>query len=121
MSSSEAKIQLNNGKRNGYAQTKVGGEGRLSDDDGGHLLASIFGGSGNIDNLVPMNANLNRGAWKKMENAWAASLKDGQEVHVKINPKYKGDSKRPDRIEVRHKTGDGQWVVDIFKNIPGGK
>ncbi|MBM7585888.1 DNA/RNA endonuclease G (NUC1) [Bacillus pakistanensis] len=29
--------------------------------------ASIFKGSGNLDNLVPMNGNLNKGEWKKLE------------------------------------------------------
>ncbi|MCM3025399.1 DNA/RNA non-specific endonuclease [Bacillus safensis] len=32
-------------KRNQYAQSK------LLDDDGGHLIATIFKGSGDIDNL----------------------------------------------------------------------
>lgn len=43
----------------------MGREDRLVTDDGGHLIASIFNGSGNLDNLVPMDSNLNRGAWKK--------------------------------------------------------
>ncbi|WP_328517387.1 DNA/RNA non-specific endonuclease [Virgibacillus pantothenticus] len=30
----------------------------LPDDEGGHLIARIFKGSGDLDNLVPMNGNL---------------------------------------------------------------
>lgn len=63
----------------------VGGNDCLDDDDGGHLIATIFKGSGNMDNLVPMNSNLNRGEWKKLENEWANALNDGDKVRVKIN------------------------------------
>ena len=48
---------IGDGKRNNYAQRVVGGNDRLDDDDGGHLVATIFKGSGNMDNLVPMNSN----------------------------------------------------------------
>ncbi|MGE7200340.1 DNA/RNA non-specific endonuclease [Bacillus haynesii] len=33
-------------------------EDRLKTDEGGHLIASIFEGSGKLDNLVPMDGNL---------------------------------------------------------------
>ena len=42
-------------ERNEYAQRIVGREDRLPDDEGGHLIASIFKGSGDIDNLVPVS------------------------------------------------------------------
>ena len=64
VASCEGSLQLGDGKRNNYAQRVVGGNDRLDDDDGGHLIATIFKGSGNMDNLVPMNSNLNRGEWK---------------------------------------------------------
>ena len=47
-------------KRNAYAQKVVGREDRKKEDEGGHLIASIFDGSGNLDHLVPMRRNLNR-------------------------------------------------------------
>ncbi|WP_227739420.1 DNA/RNA non-specific endonuclease [Yersinia artesiana] len=34
-------------------------------DEGRHLLASIFDGPGEKLNFVPMDANLNKGTWKK--------------------------------------------------------
>ncbi len=55
ISAVEAKLELGKAKRNSYAQKSVGRNYRLPNDDGGHLIASIFKGSGNIDNLVPMN------------------------------------------------------------------
>ncbi|WP_245838650.1 DNA/RNA non-specific endonuclease [Marininema halotolerans] len=120
ISSAEGELDLETAKRNGYAQRKVGGEDRLSDDDGGHLIASIFGGSGNIDNLVPMNSNLNRGRWKAMENTWSSALHDGSKVKVKITPKYGGESNRPDEILVRYKIDDGIWETERYRNVQGG-
>lgn len=68
-----------------------------------------------------MNQNLNQGRWKVMENKWAKAVKDGDKVQVRIKPKYKGDSQRPDRFEVRYKIGDDDdWVIERFQNSPGG-
>ena len=108
----EGDLRLEDGKRNPAAQREVGGADRhtgdgveydLNDrDDGGHLIATRFGGSGEKDNLVAQNYNLNRGEYKKMENGWANTLeeKDGDgnsryNVHVEIKPVYRGDSERP--------------------------
>jgi len=71
ITSAEGTLQLIGGKRNAYAQQTVGRDDRQKDDDGGHLIATIFKGSGDFDNLVPMNGNLNKGEWKKLENAWS--------------------------------------------------
>ena len=65
IASCEGTLEKGLAKRKPYAQKTVGREDRLDDDEGGHLIASIFKGSGDIDNLVPMNANLNKGEWKK--------------------------------------------------------
>ncbi len=81
----------------------------LADDESGHLIASIFKGSGNIDNLVPMNDNLNKDKWKKLE------------VEVKIKPIYKGDSQRPVSFDKEYKIGKGDWEFKEFENKPGGK
>lgn len=56
----EGTLKLGEGNRNLYAQRIAGGDYRLSDDDGGHLIASQFLGSGELDNLVPMNSQINR-------------------------------------------------------------
>ncbi|KAH9392680.1 hypothetical protein TYRP_005765, partial [Tyrophagus putrescentiae] len=37
-------------------------------DDAGHLLAKNLGGKGDEHNVIPQNANINRGNWKTMEN-----------------------------------------------------
>ncbi|WP_080890165.1 MULTISPECIES: T7SS effector LXG polymorphic toxin [Priestia] len=120
ITSCEGTLTLGKARRNKYAQRVVGHNDRLSDDDGGHLIASIFKGSGNLDNLVPMNSNLNRGEWKKLENTWADALELDEKVQVKITPNYKGDSIRPSSFNIRYKIGEEDWDFRRFDNVPGG-
>ncbi|MHA6863806.1 hemagglutinin repeat-containing protein, partial [Ralstonia pseudosolanacearum] len=105
--------------RNTYQQCKAGKCGNAG-DDGGHLIASIMNGPGEKLNIVPMDANLNRGAWKQMENTWANALKDGQQVKVTIEPTYSGVSVRPDGFNISYTIGGGRPVEQFFKNSPGG-
>ncbi|TKI52815.1 cytoplasmic protein [Lysinibacillus mangiferihumi] len=121
ISSCEDNLELGKGKRNNHAQKVAGREDRLPDDEGGHLIASIFKGSGSLDNLVPMNGNLNKGEWKKLENMWAKQLDKWESVEVKIKPFYKGDSQRPDSFKIEYKIGNGDWELADFKNKPGGR
>lgn len=117
LSEVEGTLKLGDGKRNNYAQSHVGkGNGRLDTDDGGHLIATIFKGSGNIDNLVPMDSTLNRGAWKTMENTWARALKAGEQVKVKIKINYGSSSKRPSSFDIEYKIGEDDWIPQHFEN-----
>lgn len=92
----------------------------LPNDEGGHLIASIFDGPGERLNLVPMDANLNRGEWKKMENVWASALKDGKTVSVRIEPNYVGSATRPDAFTVTYSIDGARPMILDFKNSPGG-
>ncbi|HEX9060097.1 MAG TPA: DNA/RNA non-specific endonuclease [Clostridia bacterium] len=123
ITSAEGTLQLGAAKRKKDAQRRVGGKDRLPDDEGGHLIASIFKGSGNYDNLVPMNGNLNKGEWKKLENSWTKALnsKPPKQVQVKVTPIYRGDSLRPDYFILEYKVGTKHWNRKKFKNTPGGK
>lgn len=114
ISSVEAKLQLGQGKRNPYAQQHIGGDDRLDSDDGGHLIAAIFKGSGDIDNLVPMDSTLNRSDYKKLENIWKAALKDEKNVSVKIKPMYKGNSKRPYKFNIKYSIDNDITSVILF-------
>ncbi|OLS38295.1 hypothetical protein BTR22_07365 [Alkalihalophilus pseudofirmus] len=118
----EAKLDYGLAARNNYAQRQVGGPDRLPTDDGGHLIASIFKGSGDIDNLVPMNANINRGEYKKLEYEWANALKKNppETVEVRIEPLYRGDSQRPSMFEIEYKVGNDDWVIKTLRNHIGG-
>lgn len=104
-----SEVVKENIKRNKSAQLKVGGTDRIkassSDrgDHGGHLIGHQFGGSGELDNLVAMSADLNQGAYKKLENMWAKALESGKSVFVDIKPNYSGNSLRPDGFEIVYK------------------
>lgn len=74
----------------------------MPDDDGGHLIATIFNSSGDIDNLVPMNSTLNRSDYKILENTWKKALQEGKQVNVKIEPIYEGASKRPSFFDIKY-------------------
>jgi len=118
-------LHLSMRDRNTYQQAKsakeAGIKDGLADDDGGHLIASIFDGAGEQINYAPMNSNLNRGAWKKMENGWAEALKakPPKEVKVDIQPVYEGDGKRPVAFDVFYEI-DGVEKFKSFTNAAGG-
>ncbi|WIO44058.1 hemagglutinin repeat-containing protein [Klebsiella electrica] len=116
----EATLSPNVKDRNGYQQCKAGKCG-FDGDEGGHLIASIFNGPGEKLNLVPMDGNLNKGAWKQMENTWAKALGEGKEVKVNIQPSYIGDSVRPEKFKVVYSIDGGRPIEKVFNNSPGGK
>ena len=117
ISKAEANLELGKADRNSYAQRVAGREDRLSNDDGGHLIASVFKGSGDLDNLVPMNSTLNRGEYKVLENTWRKALNEvpPKKVEVKIKPIYEGTSSRPVKFKIDYKI-DGIKYSDILMN-----
>ncbi|MBI1905048.1 MAG: DNA/RNA non-specific endonuclease [Rhodocyclales bacterium] len=86
------------------AQRTIGaGDGRLPDDQGGHLIGSQFGGYGGPENLTPMHKDINKyhgGSWGDMERNWAEHLKAGDTVHVKIELNYADDTMRAGSFDV---------------------
>lgn len=128
----EGSLRLEEGKRNLVAQREAGGADRHTGDgieydvndkdDGGHLIATRFGGSGEKDNLVAQNYNLNRGEYKKMENSWAKTLEERDkqdnskyDVHVEIKPVYRGNSERPGAFIVNETITDRESGEVISK------
>uniref|UniRef100_UPI001CA4818C RHS repeat-associated core domain-containing protein n=1 Tax=Marinomonas lutimaris TaxID=2846746 RepID=UPI001CA4818C len=76
------------GKRSSEEKTlqrEVGGEDRLVDDDGGHLVGHRFMSDQGEKNLFPQNSNFNRGSYKSMENEWADWTEAGYEVKLKVS------------------------------------
>ena len=118
----EGTLKLGEGNRNLYAQRIAGGDYRLPDDDGGHLIASQFLGSGELDNLVPMNSQINRsgGKWYNMEQEWANALKEGKEVKVKIEPIYDSDNLRPVSFKVKYNIDGQRTKIIKILNQAGG-
>ncbi len=115
-------LQLEKAERNLHAQRVVGGDDRIygdGPDHGGHLIASQFLGSGDIDNLVAMNGDLNTNAWRSMEREWANALKDGKKVKVDIKVNYVGDSLRPESFDIVYRI-NGVKKTKTFDNVAGG-
>lgn len=68
-----------------------------------------------------MDGNLNKGAWKRMENKWALALKGNppKKVNVSIDAIYEGNDKRPTSFDVFFDI-DGEEEFLSMKNKPGG-
>ena len=109
------KLRRQDGVRNKDAQSIARHMGGGAKDDGGHLFATIFGGSGELDNLVPMSQSTNRGAYKKLENLWARELSKGKDVFVSGQCVYEGDSLRPIKFIVKYII-DGVTHKEIILN-----
>lgn len=84
------------------------------------MIASIFSDPGEKLNIVPMNRNLNKGEWKKIENDWLTALKKNKNVQVDISPMYDGMSKIPSNFQVRYRIDGGRTVTRRLNNSPGG-
>lgn len=113
----EGTLRLEDGKRNTDHQKHAGGKDRLESDEGGHLIARRFGGSEKIDNLVPMDSQLNQVEYKEIEDDWAENLEKGNVVDVQIKCKYIGDSTRPDSFIVTYQLSDEKGVFAREKKI----
>ncbi|WP_237249207.1 DNA/RNA non-specific endonuclease, partial [Spelaeicoccus albus] len=128
-------IQLHPGddNRSGHQQGIVGhrgGEGY----EGGHLLASIFGGPGEKVNLVPQHMFQNRGAgpsnvpdvpredlevWHKVETDVRSELNaQGSDVKVdwEARPVYEGSNQVPSSIQLEVAVGHGPPAYYTFPN-----
>ncbi|MBK1985940.1 DNA/RNA non-specific endonuclease, partial [Listeria ivanovii] len=118
-------LVLETAERNEGMQRIAGREDRLPDDDGGHLIGSQFHGSGDIDNLVAQNSQINRsgGEWYSMEQEWASALKENppRKVTVKIEPQYLGTSLRPDAFRVSYSIEGLGDFNRFIENVAGGK
>ena len=95
-------MRLEKGVRNKGDQLKAGGDDRLPGDHGGHLIANRYAGSGEIDNLLAMAANVNNSKYKRIEKRWQKALKEGKEVEVTIDLVYDGASKRAKEFKIRY-------------------
>ncbi len=115
INNASGELNLGQGTRNPYAQRTVGGTDRLPTDDGGHLIASQFNGSGQIDNLIPQNSGINRagGEWYNMEKTWSDALKSGSKVEVNIKPNYTLNSVRPDSFNVEYWIDREKFIKSI--------
>lgn len=106
--------------RSARLQRAAGGTDRLSTDDGGHFIARRFNGPREAYNHFAQDASFNRGRYRQLEKTWAAALRRGSQVEVRITPVYVGRSLRPARLTVLYAI-DGRRVEQSFDNARGGK
>lgn len=92
-------LQLTGRDRNSFAQKTVGWDSRWLDDQGGHLIAAIFGGPGEGINLIAQNVSKNNGEFRVLENAWGNAMAKGGAVTVDIEVVY-GNRFRPTHLIV---------------------
>lgn len=92
----QGQLVLQKGERNLYAQRQAGGNDRLVNDDGGHLIGTRFNGSGKLENIDAQNSNLNRGSYKAYENQLAEQVENGDKVFLHVDTFKSNDSERPD-------------------------
>jgi hypothetical protein len=94
--------------------------GKRSGDEAGHLIADVFDGSPELDNLVSQAWKVNRGAgseWAQMERAWRKALNKvpPQPVtNIEIRVLY-DSSKRPTGFHVDYQI-DGRLFENTIPN-----
>jgi filamentous hemagglutinin len=103
-------LRLKKADRNPYQQSKVGQSSGVAGDEGGHMIGTQFEGLGEGPlHMVPQGMKLNRGAgskWRAMEEEWAAALRRGDKVSVKIEVDWPAGAKRPDGFNVTYQITD---------------
>ncbi|WP_203136974.1 DNA/RNA non-specific endonuclease [Microbacterium sp. JZ31] len=104
------------GGKRGDNATAIGRLGNKG-DDGGHLGAHRFFGDTPDQGIVPQIANLNRGAWKRMENHWAQLVQGGAQVDYSIDV-FPPGSIRPERFDVHYIVSDPETGDIISEHTP---
>lgn len=90
--------------------------GKLLSDHAGHLVADLFGGSPELDNLVSQDKWVNMRDYRELERMWYNALKAGKKVEVSIKLRYDGSSKRPKEFDIKYKIDNGKTIGKIISN-----
>ncbi|MBN7137439.1 hypothetical protein A7A76_22265 [Lysobacter enzymogenes] len=104
---------LDRGDAETAAQRNAADRG-VDGDQGGHLLGHRFVTDQGLKNLFPQNGNFNMGAYKTLENEWAAWIDKGMDVRVSIDLSPR-QADRPDRVRISYEVldpADGHRVYD---------
>ena len=101
------------------AQLKAGGEDRLDNDQGGHIVGRDLNGDSGIGNLVAMDSKINQSDYKRMENDIKSSLDEGKDVTVKTEISYSDNSERPDRLTSTVNADGVNTVYKFDNNLDG--
>jgi hypothetical protein len=102
-------------RRSKREQLQAGGVHRGKTDDGGHFIAPRFNGPRDWFNHFAQNSNINRGAYRVIEDGWAKERDAGKRVFVDIVASYPENSTRAESLTIRW-TVDEEERVEILPN-----
>ena len=88
---------------------------RRETDDRGHIIADMFNGSNKIDNIVPMNKDVNQRQYRAMEDYFRDEVQLGKKVEVGITIKY-DDTGRPTKFIVNSIIDGEKQPKRVFLN-----
>lgn len=88
----------------------------LPTDQKGHVIAHEFGGADTRGNLVPMDGELNQnGDFRNFEREIKSFKGQGNDVHMKVELHYDGDSHRPSKFTCSYEV-NGEYYEKNFLN-----
>lgn len=79
------------------------------------MIGDRFGGSPKLDNLVSQAKEVNRIEYRRIEDEWAAALKNNQKVSVDISIHYSDQTGRPSWFDVKYMI-DGKTYKKTINN-----
>jgi len=86
-------------------------------DDAGHLIGRALGGRGGATsgNIIPQAPRINRGEFRQFETMIAQRVAAGDQVYIRIVPRYRGGDLRPYEILYQARI-NGKTVSQAFPN-----
>lgn len=93
--------------------------GKLEGDHAGHLVADVFGGSPELDNLVLQAKDVNFKQYRDIERAWEKALKKippDEITDLKIEIIYDGKNTRPTAFKIKYKINGKLIKVPVIPN-----
>jgi len=87
-----------------------------SDDDAGHIIGKLLGGSGGKDGVLPQLSKINRGLFRDFEGEVANFVRTNGPVDVDVKFIYGASSTRPTKIVYRVFQQGEAVLSDIFSN-----
>ena len=94
--------------------------GKLEGDHAGHLVADVFGGSPELDNLVSQAKDVNFKQYRDIERAWEKALKKippDEITDLKIEIIYDGNSVRPKEFRIKYCINGKPYEPDAIPNV----
>ena len=102
---------LSNTSAKRHVADQVHLKGKVDGDHAGHLVASEDGGSGYVDNLVPMDGKVNTRDYRAIERENKAIMNNGYNVSLDGDVYYSSNQDRPDAFMVKRETKNAKGEV----------